>query len=138
LVRSYVTRPTTISAITEIPANTPSPIGRTSSFFPGSVNGVAEAEASAAAAEAEVGATICWPAAVAVADGAAEGAAEPDLVVVPITLAGPSVASAAVAVATEDVEAEVAAVLVVATADEDNAALVELAWTLEAAADDVD
>lgn len=35
-----------------MPANTPRPIGRTSSFFPGSVKGVADAEASAAAAEA--------------------------------------------------------------------------------------
>jgi len=51
-VRSYVTRPTTIRAITETPANTPKPIGRTDSFFPGSVNAAAwEEEALAAAAE---------------------------------------------------------------------------------------
>lgn len=34
-VRSYVTRPTTIRAITEIPAKTPKPIGRTEIDFPG-------------------------------------------------------------------------------------------------------
>lgn len=47
-VRSYVTRPTTISAITEIPANTPSPIGKTCSFFPGNANDVDDAFAAAA------------------------------------------------------------------------------------------
>jgi len=39
-------------AITEIPANTPRPIGRTDSFFPGSVKAACD-EALAAAAEAE-------------------------------------------------------------------------------------
>jgi len=39
-VRSYVTRPTTISAITEIPAKTPKPIGNTWSFWPGRVKPV--------------------------------------------------------------------------------------------------
>ena len=34
-VRSYVTIPTTNKAMTETPANTPKPIGSTSSFFPG-------------------------------------------------------------------------------------------------------
>lgn len=51
-VRSYVTRATTINAMTEIPANTPNPIGNTCSFFPGRVKGVADAlaeEFSAAA-----------------------------------------------------------------------------------------
>jgi len=38
LVRSYVTRPTMTRAMTERPANTPRPIGRTESFFPGMVN----------------------------------------------------------------------------------------------------
>lgn len=38
LVLSYVTNPTTINAITEIPAKTPSPIGRTESFLPGNSN----------------------------------------------------------------------------------------------------
>lgn len=48
-VLSYVTSPTTISAITEIPANTPKPMGRTESFFPGIVKFAAvEAELSAA------------------------------------------------------------------------------------------
>lgn len=54
LVLSYVTRPTTIRAMTEIPANTPRPIGRTDSFFPGISNAaVADPDASAAAADAE-------------------------------------------------------------------------------------
>jgi len=51
-VRSYVTRPTTMRAITEIPANTPRPMGRTESFFPGIVNPAWE-EALAAAAETD-------------------------------------------------------------------------------------
>lgn len=34
-VRSYVTKPTTINAITDIPAKMPRPIGRTEIFFPG-------------------------------------------------------------------------------------------------------
>jgi len=37
-VRSYVTSPTIIRAMTEIPANTPSPIGRTDRCFPGRLN----------------------------------------------------------------------------------------------------
>ena len=34
-VRSYVTKPTTINAITDMPANMPRPIGSTEIFFPG-------------------------------------------------------------------------------------------------------
>jgi hypothetical protein len=34
-VRSYMTKPTTISAITDIPAKIPRPIGSTEIFFPG-------------------------------------------------------------------------------------------------------
>lgn len=34
-VRSYVTKPTTMRAITDIPANTPRPIGNTDNFVPG-------------------------------------------------------------------------------------------------------
>lgn len=34
-VRSYVTKPTTINAITDIPAKMPRPIGSTEIFFPG-------------------------------------------------------------------------------------------------------
>lgn len=45
-----MTRPTTINAITEIPANTPRPIGRTESVFPGSSNAAAVSEGSSAAA----------------------------------------------------------------------------------------
>jgi len=52
LVRSYVTNPTTIRAMTEIPANTPRPMGRTESFFPGRVKApAADADACSAAAE---------------------------------------------------------------------------------------
>jgi hypothetical protein len=107
-----------------MPANTPSPIGRTSSFFPGSVNGVAEADASAAAAVAETGVVEDAEDAGAALTGAAvdAGRTEPDLVAVPcekwihmslvrdkdvrrrtISLAGPPVAVA------EEVAAEVAA-----------------------------
>lgn len=35
LVRSYVTKPTTINAITDMPAKIPRPIGSTEIFFPG-------------------------------------------------------------------------------------------------------
>lgn len=34
-VRSYVTKPTTINAITDMPAKMPRPIGSTEIFFPG-------------------------------------------------------------------------------------------------------
>lgn len=58
-VRSYVTKPTTISAITEIPAKTPRPIGSTDNFFPGRVKGVAaDVDAEAAAADPEAGAAL--------------------------------------------------------------------------------
>jgi len=53
-------------AITEIPANTPRPIGRTDNFFPGRVNAPSE-EALAAAAEADDAAAE---------DAAAESAAD--------------------------------------------------------------
>jgi hypothetical protein len=43
-----VTIPTTTSAITETPANTPKPIGRTSSFFPGGLKDVDTAPAFSA------------------------------------------------------------------------------------------
>lgn len=72
-VRSYVTRPTTIRAITETPANTPRPIGRTDNFFPGSVKAAWE-DALAAAAEAD-------EAAAAAEDDAESGAAVPVAVV---------------------------------------------------------
>lgn len=45
-----MTKPTTIKAITEIPANTPKPIGKTWSFLPGKTNGVAEELAAFSAA----------------------------------------------------------------------------------------
>jgi len=49
LVLSYVTRPTTINAMTETPANTPRPTGNTESFVPGRVKFVVLGEFSAAA-----------------------------------------------------------------------------------------
>lgn len=36
-VRSYVTHPTTARAMTDTPANTPNPMGRTESVLPGTV-----------------------------------------------------------------------------------------------------
>jgi len=51
-VLSYVTSATTTNAMTEMPANTPSPIGSTCSFLPGRTNAAADAlavEFSAAA-----------------------------------------------------------------------------------------
>jgi len=65
LVRSYVTSPTTIKAITEIPAKTARPIGRTDSFWPGSVNAgvlvAAESAADVPEAEAEDGEGLGLP-----------------------------------------------------------------------------
>lgn len=63
-MRSYVTSPTTMRAITDIPAKTPRPIGSTDSFLPGTVKaaapaGVPPADAADEAAEeldAEAGA----------------------------------------------------------------------------------
>lgn len=55
-VLSYVTNPTTINAITEIPANTPRPIGRTESFLPGRVKAAWDVELAAAALAAEAAA----------------------------------------------------------------------------------
>jgi len=52
-VRSYVTKPTTIRAITEIPANTPRPMGKTESFLPGMAKAAVDADSLAAAAVPE-------------------------------------------------------------------------------------
>lgn len=52
-VRSYVTNPTTIKAMTDIPAKTPRPMGRTDNFCPGSSN-AAEDDACCSAAELPV------------------------------------------------------------------------------------
>ncbi len=51
-VRSYVTKPTTINAITKMPAKIPRPIGRTEIFFPGiwKADEVVDAEAEALSA----------------------------------------------------------------------------------------
>jgi len=65
-----VTRPTTIKAITETPAKTPSPIGRTWIDFPGIANAAvvpvapgeeAVEEASAAAADADAASMLEGP-----------------------------------------------------------------------------
>ena len=83
--------------MTEIPANTPNPIGNTSSFLPGRSNGVVEAEASAWAAVALMDVETPLEVAVGAWSGAAEavtlevGRGEADLVSRPISLAGPSV-----------------------------------------------
>lgn len=70
-VLSYVTNPTTISAMTEIPANTPSPMGKTESFLPGISNSAAVAEAcSTAVPLASVVVLLASGAAVALASGA--------------------------------------------------------------------
>lgn len=49
-MRSYVTIPTTMSAMPDIPAKTPRPIGRTRSFVPGSLKGGWELEGALSAA----------------------------------------------------------------------------------------
>lgn len=49
-VLSYVTKPTTIKAITTIPAKTPSPMGRTDKFLPGIWNLVVGEEEEASEA----------------------------------------------------------------------------------------
>jgi hypothetical protein len=71
-VRSYVTKPTTINAITEIPAKTPRPIGSTDNFLPGRVNAAAaDVDAEAAAADPEARAAEEVSEAEATASGAA-------------------------------------------------------------------
>lgn len=52
-----MTKPTTISAITDTPAKTPSPIGNTSSFLPG----VVAAASCAAAADGVETEVETWP-----------------------------------------------------------------------------
>lgn len=79
LVRSYVTRPTTINAITEIPAKTPRPIGNTDNFLPGSSK-FAEADADAsfwAAADADVVAEAAAAAAESLPDAVAAALVAP-------------------------------------------------------------
>lgn len=86
-----MTRPTTIRAITEIPANTPKPIGRTESFVPGSWNDAAGLDdAVSAADEAEVGLFEASPTAVPVAVAVALAAAGlPDETAVAATVEKP-------------------------------------------------
>jgi len=61
-VLSYVTKATTIRAMTDIPAKTPNPMGRTCNCWPGSWKAAADAVASAAEADAVEAA--CCPTAV--------------------------------------------------------------------------
>ena len=57
-----MTKPTTIRAMTDIPANTPNPIGNTWSFLPGKTNGVALVLAAfSAAAETDDGVVAALP-----------------------------------------------------------------------------
>ena len=96
-VRSYVTSPTTMSAITEMPANTPRPIGSTISFLPGIWNAAA---AVALADGAESAAALAEAAAAEAEDrsGADETAAPPAMAVPEAALdVGAAVAVAAVA-----------------------------------------
>jgi len=61
-VLSYVTRPTTINAITDIPAKTPNPMGSTASVFPGTANAaVAVPDDAAAVAVDEADAVALAP-----------------------------------------------------------------------------
>lgn len=55
LVRSYVTKPTTMRAITDIPANTPRPIGNTDNLVPGNWKAAALVEVVESAAEVPEG-----------------------------------------------------------------------------------
>jgi len=79
LVRSYVTSPTTIKAITEIPANTPNPIGKTWIFCPGTAKAWEEAACSAAA-------VTPLPAAVVTSDAAIDDAELTDTAPPPLLL----------------------------------------------------
>lgn len=120
-----------------MPANTPNPIGRTSSFLPGRVKGVADAEASAAAADTDVVAEVAAAVAVVETDAPAGvvlagGVDDADLVAVPISLAGPPAGAAedvTEALAAELVEEDGAAEVTAEDADElvEEAAGVEVA-----------
>lgn len=79
-VRSYVTKPTTINAITDIPAKIPRPIGSTEIFFPGIWKAAevvdAEAEALSATVTADVPLLVDFEACVVapvVGDGVGDG-----------------------------------------------------------------
>jgi len=102
------------------------------------VNGVAEADASAAAAVAETGVVVDPEDAGAALAGAAlavdAGRDEPDLVAVPISLAGPPVAAAAEVVETEAAE-ETAVEAAEETADEAAADEAEETAAVELATD---
>lgn len=78
-VRSYVTRATTISAITEMPANTPKPIGSTCNFLPGIANGVADALSAAAVPEDAAPAAVTEVLDESVADASSAADAEEEL-----------------------------------------------------------
>lgn len=73
-VLSYVTKPTTISAMTEIPANTPKPIGSTEIFLPGITKGAADAEGAESAADVPFAAAAPETSVLVAAGGAVVGA----------------------------------------------------------------
>lgn len=68
LVLSYVTSPTTINAITEIPAKTPRPMGSTDSFLPGRANAAVAVEDEDTFAAAAVPDPVASAAAVALTE----------------------------------------------------------------------
>jgi hypothetical protein len=73
-VRSYVTKPTTINAMTDIPAKIPRPIGSTEIFFPGIWNAAALADGEVEALSAAVTAPLAVEeVGVAFADGVGDG-----------------------------------------------------------------
>lgn len=84
LVRSYVTNPTTMSAMTDIPAKTPNPMGRTDNVFPGRTNAAAGDVELASAAAAVAGLALA-ESAVPLAPDAAAAAALPVIVVIGYT-----------------------------------------------------
>jgi hypothetical protein len=124
LVRSYVTKPTTIRAMTEIPAKTPNPMGNTEIDFPGTeIALLGEFVACAAIADADdvLSAAAVPPDAVIVGENEAVAT-----VVSPLTMTpGPAVlvvvADEVVVVETDD---EVAGVVVVVLADDVDAVTV--------------
>jgi hypothetical protein len=125
LVRSYVTKPTTIRAMTEIPAKTPNPMGNTEIDFPGTeIALLGEFVACAAIADADdvLSAAAVPPDAVIVGENEAVAT-----VVSPLTMTpGPAVlvvvADEVVVVETDD---EVVGVLVVLADDVDAVTVVK-------------
>lgn len=91
LVLSYVTRPTTISAMTEMPANTPNPIGRTEIFLPGNSKGAVDAEGAESAADVPAAAAAPETS---VDEGVTDAESAADVVGLPALTTGDTVADA--------------------------------------------